>query len=71
MLLAPPLAPPLAPLLAPPLPLAPPLAPTIALLLPPLSAVRGACADYVFFFGTDPVPEGETRFCMLIGTTAS
>ena len=66
------LAPPLAPLLAPPLPLAPPLAPTIALLLPPLSAVRGACADYLFFFfGNDPVPAVATRFCVLIGTTAS
>ena len=66
------LAPPLAPLLAPPLPLAPPLAPTIALLLPPLSTVRGACADYVFFFlGNDPVPSVATRFCVLTGASAS
>ena len=72
VLLAPPLAPLLAPLLAPPLPLAPPLAPTIALLLPPLSTVRGACADYVFFFlGNDPVPSVATRFCVLTDTTAS
>ena len=56
------LAPPLAPLLAPP----------IALLLPPLSTVRGACADYVFFFlGYDPVPSVATRFCVLTGATGS
>ncbi len=70
VLLASPLAPLLAPLVAPPL--APPLAPTLALLLPPLSAVRGACGDYAFFFfGNDPVPSVATRFFVLTGATAS